>query len=152
VVQSKPSVQELPVSGVKTQPRVSEPGPGAQASSVQLSLSLQFALTGADRQVPTALQVSAVQSKPSVQVFRVSGVKTHPRVSEPGPGAQASSVQLSLSLHLVSTGADWQVPVALQVSVVQSKPSVQELPVSGVKTQPRVSEPGPGAQASSVQL
>src|SRR5688500_8280522 len=103
-------------------PRGSGPGPGAQASAVQLSLSLQFVLTGADRQVPTAVQLSAVQSNPSVQVLPVSGVKTQPRVSEPGPGAQASSVQLSLSLQFALTGADWQVPVALQVSVVQSKP------------------------------
>jgi hypothetical protein len=154
VVQLLLSVHTFVLSFVKRQPDAgSELGDaGLHVSSVHAFVSLQFAFTGVETQLP-ALHASVVQPLLSVHVFVLSFVKRQPDAGfELGDaGLHASSVHAFASLQSAFTGVDTQLP-ALHASVVQLLLSVQAFVLSFVNRQPDVgSELGDaGLHVSSV--
>jgi hypothetical protein len=76
-----------------------------------------------------ATHASVVQALPSVQVFVLSFVNTHPVA-----GLHVSSVHALLSLQAIAV--EMQLPAALHASVVHRLPSVQVFVTSGVYTHP----------------
>ncbi len=104
--------------------------PRAQASPVlQGLLSLQIALFSAVVQPMSARQLSSVQGFPSLHVMALPAVHA--------PFLQASPrVQTEPSLHVAALALCLQPLMALQVSDVQSFPSLQSVATPGRQTPP----------------